>query len=57
MDKYIAPVKYGNCIYYLDVESNKVIKICDVTGNEDLPQEVREVYANLGNVFKDVVSK
>jgi hypothetical protein len=55
MDKYILPISYGNCIYYYDVENNKVIKICDVTGNEELPKEIADAYSNIGSKLRDVV--
>jgi hypothetical protein len=56
-DEYIARYKYAGdgCVYFLNAETRKIQKICDVTRPEDIPEEVYEYFNDISQMLGDAI--
>jgi hypothetical protein len=52
-EKYIAQYKYegDNCVYFLNAETGKIQKICDIESPKELPAEVLRYFGRISKAL------
>jgi hypothetical protein len=56
-DKYIAQYKYRNCVYFLNAETGKIQKICDIEAARDLPPDVRNYFDSVSRMLNESLGR
>jgi hypothetical protein len=58
-EKYIAQYesKADNCVYFLNADTGKIQKICDIQATKDIPEDVVEYFTRVAKAFNAVIPR
>jgi hypothetical protein len=58
MDKFLGNFKSADgCVYYLNIETGKIQRICDINETTELPQDAADYFKKIAVMFADLLNK